>query len=224
MPAQIEDEPFPSASERGEVTWENKWNTEPAFVHLPVSDSSSHPTKTERSPGWNQVRKHEHCTQVSTSKDKGTKGDLANGKEPNQSVRVCLSQRTHFEILPFLPIHYQFKSAISECWCLTAQENGASTNKYVTSNWGGMIHWLNMARPKPAQEGCQAHANIYFSWAEISLLFCSPNEHRILSIGPGICATAMWDIQNSKNWFPSVSHVLKTDTCQFYWHEICIKV
>lgn len=161
---------------------------------------------------------------VSTPKDKGTKGDLASGKEPNQSVRVCLSQRTHFAVLPSLPIRYQFKSAISECWRLTAQENGASANKYVTSNWGGMIHWLNMARPKPAQEGCQAHTNIYFSWAEISLLFCSPNEHRILSIGPGICATAMWDIQNSKNWFPSVSHILKTDTCQFYWHEICMKV
>lgn len=193
---------FPSVQERGELKGENKHNIEPAFVH--PSDSPSHHTKTGVSRGWNYVRQHEHCTQVSTAKDKGTQGDLANRKGPNQSVWVCLSHRGQASLFPNLCPPIQ----ISQLWTLTSD----STKRQAPATEGA---WSIAWTWKPSETDLHMHWRVakplqtfifQLGWNE--LLFCSPNEPRILSTGPGICATAIWDIQNTNKLFLSISHVL----------------
>ena len=188
-----------------ELTWENKWNSEPVFVHLPwlrVLFPSYHDREALwLKSGWETGALH---TTVHT-KGRGNKRRPCQ-REGTQSKRKSVPEpqgRLHPSPLSAHPLPIQ----TGHLW--TPTSDGAE------KRWGSTIHWLStktvMARPTPAQEGGQAHTNVCFSWAEVSLLFCSPKEHRIFSAGPGICATAIWDIQSSKNWFPSITSWLKTN-------------
>lgn len=187
---------------------DNKWNVGPAFVHLPVSNSFPSYWEVPRlKSGQKTWALHSFHTKGQGNKRRPCQWE---GTQAKHKSAWGTGQTWLFSPLCPPTTSSNRPSLNPDLW--QGREKGTSTNKYVTLDWGGTIHWLNMkaikVRPTPAQEGCQAHTNIYVSWAEISLMFCSPNERRILSTGPGIWATAIWDIQNSKNLFPSVPSCL----------------
>lgn len=105
---------------------ESKWNTEPAFAHLPASDSSSHPTQ-QRGP-WAETRsENKSCTPASSAKDKGPTGDFASRRELNQE---CLSHGTDFAPCPSTTNSNQppLQPDLWQC-----RDKGPSTNKALTS-------------------------------------------------------------------------------------------